>query len=486
MGIDPQRELAGAEGCHVATVAVPKEIGRQLLASRAMSILRYVLLGLLVVLVALVIWQRDLPVAGTGWVAKRLCSAVFVSGRTPESAVEVEVPLPIPIPIPGFVDREDQSVTAWFADAISPSTARYRPGLGCTLDDPNGAPSRLDAVDFAPRPHPRRPLRVLAPNPALDAAVASAFDPKDASGWGTRAIVVFRGGALAAEAYAEGFDHRTPLPGWSMTKSVTSAMVGLMADAGRLEPTTAVGLPEWPPGDPRTAITWDQLLRMSSGLAFLELYTLPSANAAQMLFGRARTARGRYAANQGLQHPPDTFWSYSSGTTNLLQYALLARVFGDDLGAYLRFPHERLFGPVGMSSAVLEPDASGVYVGSSHMFATARDWARFGQLYLDGGRVDGRTILSPRWIQYSLQPTPTNEEGTYGAHWWLNTDPAEGERRWPSLDPDVFAATGFEGQYVMVVPQHDLVVVRLGVDRGPRIDIEGLVARIVEAVGPQT
>ena len=444
-------------------------------------------LGLvLFLLAALVVWQRDVPIAGTGWVAKRLCSAVFVSGRAPQDAVEVSLPLPVPIPIPGVVDDETRTVTAWFANAFAPSTARYREGLGCTLDDPNGGPSPLDAVGFAPRPGPLRPLRVLDPDPTLEAAVATAFDPEAAPGYGTRAVVVFHGGALAAEAYAEGFDHRTPLAGWSMTKSVTSAMVGLLADRGRLDVNARVPLADWPPNDPRQAITWDELLRMSSGLRFDESYDAPGSDAIQMLFGHGRANRGRYAASRGIARPPDSFWSYSSGTTNLLQYAMLQVAFEGDLAAYLRFPHETLFGPTGMASAVLEPDASGVYVGSSHMLATARDWARFGQLYLDGGRVGGRTILSPRWIEYTRTPTPTNTEGIYGAHWWLNTDPAEGERRWPRLDPDVFAATGFEGQYVMVVPRHDLVVVRLGVDRGPRIDIEGLVARIVDAVATRS
>ncbi len=440
-------------------------------------------LGLVALLLAsLVFWQRHLPISGSGWVAKRLCSAVFVSGRAPEDAVEVSLPLPVPIPIPGEIDREAESVTAWFGHLVAPSTARHRPGLGCTLDDPDGAPSPLDDVAFVPRPPPLRPLRVLDPSPALEDAVATAFDPEDASGYGTRAVVVFHRGALAAEAYAEGFDHRTRLPGWSMTKSVTSAMVGLLADRGRIDVDAPVPLEEWPPGDPRQAITWDVLLRMSSGLGFDERYDLPTSDAIQMLFGSGRANRGRYAATRGLSHPPDTFWSYSSGTSNLLQYAMLGIVFDGDLAAYLRFPHEALFGPAGMASAVLEPDASGAFVGSSHMFATARDWARFGQLYLDDGRVGTRTVLSPGWVEYTRTPTPTNEEGIYGAHWWLNVDPAEGERRWPDLDPDVFAATGFEGQYVMVVPRHDLVVVRLAVDRGPEFDIEGLVARIVEAV----
>ena len=131
-----------------------------------------IVLGLAgLVLLGLALWQRHLPISGSGWVAKRLCSAVFVAGRAPEDAVEASLPLPVPIPIPGEIDPEARSVTAWFANALAPSTARHRTGLGCTLDDPGGAPSPLDAVSFAPRPSPLRPLRVLDAKPALEAAV---------------------------------------------------------------------------------------------------------------------------------------------------------------------------------------------------------------------------------------------------------------------------------------------------------------------------
>lgn len=423
--------------------------------------------------------QRDAPLAGTGWVAKRVCSAVFVAGRAPDSLAEATLPLPLPFPIPVEIDRAGARVTAKFFGRSAPSVARWRSGLGCTLDDPDGRPSPLDRVDWT-RPTPaERPLAHAPPSPALEGVLASAFaDARD--GFGTRAVVVLADGALAGERYADGFDAETPLPGWSMTKSVTNALVGMLVDAGRIDLDRPVGLADWAVDDPRAAITWDELLRMSSGLAFEELYFLPSADAIQMLFGGDRRNRGRYAATRRLAHPRDTHFSYSSGTTNLLQYAMRRRVFGDDLAAYLRFPHEALFAPLGMKSAVLEPDASGVYVGSSHMFATARDWARFGRLFLDRGRVGERRLLSEAWIDYSTTPTPTNARGRYGAHWWLNADPESTTepRRWPDLPSDLFLASGFEGQYVVVLPSDGLVIVRLGVDRGARFDIGAFSARV--------
>lgn len=439
----------------------------------------------LAVLVATFLWTwRDAPLAGSGWVAKRICSAVFVAGRDPASVVEASIPLPVDLPVPYEIDRPGRTVTARVFGGLAPSTARHRPGLGCTLDDPDGGPSPLDGVPAPPVRTPGPPLPERPTPPPLAAAIAPAFEGAR-DGLGTRAVVVLHRGALVAERYAPGFDAGTRLAGWSMTKSVTSAMVGLLADTGRIDVFAPVGLAEWPEGDPRAAITWDHLLRMSSGLAFEEDYETPTAHAIRMLFSTDRFARGRYAASMPLEHPIDTFWSYSSGTSNLLQYAILERVFDGDLAAYLRFPGKALFGPTGMASAVLEPDASGAYVGSSHLFATARDWARFGQLYLDRGVANGRRVLSEAWVDYTARPTPTARDGVYGAHWWLNADPldGQGERRWPSLPNDVLVASGFEGQSVVVVPRDDLVVVRLGVDRGERLDVETLVARARGALG---
>lgn len=438
-------------------------------------------------LIGLAFFLRDAPLAGSGWVAKRVCSGVFVAGREQEALEEASLPLSLPVGIPAEVDREAKTVTAYFASYFAPSTARFRPGLGCTLVGPGDEASPLDHAVLPARaqapPLPARPVAAIA------AAIAGAFDEgedqaeaSDVPTPKTRAVVVLKNGVVVAERYAEGFVAATPLPGWSMTKSVTSTLVGLLSTAGRIDISAPVGLAEWASeGDPRGAITWDQLLRMSSGLAFEENYAAPNSDAIKMLFGVERFSRGRYAALRPLEYEPDTVWSYSSGTTNLLHYAMLTKIFKGDVESYLRYPAEALFDPLGMSSAIIEPDESGVYVGSSHQLATARDWARLGQLYLRRGQVAGKRLLPESWIDYTARPTPTNENGTYGAHWWLNADPAEGGRRFPRLDANIFMASGFEGQYVVVVPNDDLVVVRLGLDRGPRIDLEDLVARVVTA-----
>ncbi len=446
-----------------------------------MSFGRFLLIVILILLGTLIVTQRNLPTAGSGWVAKRACSALFVSGRSLATSPEVFPPVPVPTDIPVEVDEDARTVTSRFMGRFAPSVARYREGLGCTLDPADGTPEALGDRRIAPRPSPA-PLLEAPGNPAIEAAIDFAFEQAH-DGYGTRALVAIHRGRIVGERYADGFDRDTRLTGWSANKSITSAVVGLLVDDGRIQLHDAIGLPEWSaPDDPRRVLTWDHLLRMSSGLAFSENYLIPSSDAIQMLFGAERGARGRYAASLSLEHPIDTHWSYSSGTTNILQYAMLERVFAGDLDAYLRFPHERLFGPAGMSSAILEPDASGVYVGSSHGFMTARDWARFGLLFLNEGRVGDRVVLSPEWVRYSATPTPTNAEGIYGAQWWLNADPAEGERRMPRLAPNIMIASGFEGQYVFVVPDDDLVVARLGLDLDERVDIEKIVADIAAAV----
>jgi CubicO group peptidase (beta-lactamase class C family) len=198
---------------------------------------------------------------------------------------------------------------------------------------------------------------------------------------------------------------------------------------------------------------------MTSGLDFVERNGA-WGDSAPMLF-RSRSAAG-YAARSLLAHPPGTFWSYSSGTSNLL-----AGILRESLPAgadYHRFPREALFDRIGMRSAVLETDAAGDFVGSSFSYATARDWARFGLLHAQDGVWKGEQLLPEGWVAFVRRPTPPSPRGAYGAHWWLNAGApgAPSDRPYPSLPPDLFYASGYEGQFVVIFPSQDLIVVRLG------------------------
>jgi CubicO group peptidase (beta-lactamase class C family) len=420
---------------------------------------------------------KALPI-GTGFAAKYICSSVFVSGRDDATAFREDVQPVNPLSrlVSYSVDRTAGSVTA-HAYGFAQATAIYREGCGCTLvvgkteaelrRQPIAAPeireSRLD--DF---PEPVAGREILEPlPPGIDAArlkkaLDAAFAEDDSRSLRkTRAVVVVHGGKLIAERYAPGFSARMPLLGWSMGKSVTNALVGILVGKGKLRLADPAPVPEWrAAGDPRGEITLDQLMRMSSGLEFGEVY-LPLTDATRMLYGSADFAA--YAAGKPLAGPPDSLWNYSSGTANIIS-RIVRQAVEKDTPNYYRFLRTELFDKIGMTSAVMEADPSGTFVGSSYTLATARDWARFGLLYLQDGIWQGERILPEGWVAYTTTPAAHAPKGEYGALFWLNTgaasDPAK--RLWPSVPSDAYAAQGFQEQKVIVVPSRKLVLVRFG------------------------
>jgi CubicO group peptidase (beta-lactamase class C family) len=428
---------------------------------------------------------------GAGYHAKILCSGVFVAGRAEADVLAQD--LGRFWYVQGAVDPAARTATSSLY-GFGSSTAVYREGLGCTLARGRTVEALRDTAPTIPAPRDTAALPWptgdvgAGPTPlpgtdieALDRALEAAFsDPPGGPPRRTRAVVVLQGGQIVAERYAPGFTEDTPLLGWSMAKSVTATLVGLAAADGALDVSAPTGLPAWSgEGDPRAAITVDQLLRMSSGLGFSEVYGA-FGDATHMLFVAPSAAD--YAADSPLAAPPDSVWSYSSGTTNVLQ-RVLRRAVGDE--AYPGFPRAALFDRIGMRSAVFEPDASGDFVGSSFLYATAREWARFGLLHLQDGTWEGERVLPEGWVAYVTTPTPPAPRGEYGAQWWLNAgDPANpDDRRWPSLPRDAYDASGFEGQNVLVVPSRDVVIVRLGLTPD-RVgwDFDAFAASILDAL----
>lgn len=417
---------------------------------------------------------------GAGYKAKNLASAVFISGRDAEAVIEDDLgfsPLGL---VRTKIDYEESSVTG-SAFGIVRTKAIYRPGLGVTLvNDLSEKEIRAqapgydgdDRPDYTNEPwplgdaSPEKPLPPEVDAEKLAAAMDAEFgEPNPDWVRGTRGVVVVYKGEIIAERYADGFDLYTPLTSWSMTKSMTSAMVGVLVKQGKIDIHAPASVPEWQgEGDPRAAITLDQLLRMSSGLEFSEAYFDYTSDVTEMLFRRGDAAK--LVAVKPLAHPPDTHWSYSSGTTNLIQRIIREAVDGD-LEDYLNFPRKEIWHKIGMTHSTMEPDASGTFVGSSFFFVTPRDWARFGLLYSDDGVWQGERILPEGWVEYSVTPTPPAPQGQYGAQWWLNAgepdDPSD--RPWPDLPTDAFAAQGFESQRCVVIPSRDLVVVRMGQSR---------------------
>ena len=289
----------------------------------------------------------------------------------------------------------------------------------------------------------------------LEAVVAEAFGPAASPDLGeTHALVVVQGGRLVLERYAEGFGPQMTYKSWSMAKSITQALVGILVGDGKVDIQAPADVPEWAAaGDARRAITLDQLLRMVGGLSFVEDYRPgQGSDVIEMLFGRGKHDVAHFAADMPLDHAPGTYWSYASGTTNIISRcaARAANAFGPDFEAFMR---ERLFAPIGMRSPKPKFDDAGVFIGSSFCFCSAQDFARFGLLYLRDGVWDGRRLLPEGWVDYARTPTPRQpiDEQGYGAQWWLDL-----------AGPGSFSAQGYEGQYIAIVPDLDLIVVRNG------------------------
>lgn len=399
---------------------------------------------------------------GAGYMAKVACSEIFVAGRDSAAVTggDFNAISPVLERVRLKIDQRNKSVSA-SAFGLGGAKAIYRDGYGCTLVR-GGAPEILPAlpavvdIPLAEDGGAREDIDYAAVN----AAIRNALDD---AGSATRAILVVKDGAVIAEGYAAGFDAGTPFLSWSMAKSVTATMVGAAVNQGFLSLSDPAPVAEWAKDKARAAITWNDLLQMQSGLAFTEIYEDPNSDVSRMLF-RARDAGG-VAARKKLDHQPGTYWSYSSGTTNLIQRTLRDTLEANDIG-YHAFARQSVFAPIGAPGFTLEPDSSGAFIGSSFVYATTRDWAKLGLLYLNDGVARGVRILPEGWSRYVATPA-SQSDGFYGAQFWLNNPGTDGRAKYmPGVPDDAYLMAGHEGQYVLIVPDKNLVIVRTGMTRG--------------------
>lgn len=414
------------------------------------------------------------PSESAGVSAKLACSGVFVSGRSLDDVVGRDVKRLSPLTKWNsyVLDRANASVTVTMLWARR--TAIYRPTVGCTLlvrktsGELRAQAQGLREIPVAHRgglwPEGDDVDLVHLPEgidrAALEQALSNAFrDDTPEHEIDTRAMIVVYDGRIVAERYAPGFGPHTRFLGWSASKSVAATLIGTLVADGQLTLDKPPPIPEWrSANDPRNKITLRQLLNMSSGLAFSEPYD-PGSDSTAMLFLSHDMAA--YAAAKPLAHPPGTVWSYSSGTANILA-RLVFQTAGGTLVSSQAYLREHLFLPAGMTSAVFEPDETGNFVGSSYLYATARDWARFGLLYLNRGMINGRRILPESWVDFVRTPAPADPRKVYGAHFWLNGIDTSGKRDFPHLPADVFTAEGHNDEYVAIFPSQKAVIVRLG------------------------
>lgn len=415
--------------------------------------------------------------------AKTLCAEIFLAGRAADDVLAAEFDGISPaIDLAGArIDEENRRVSASLY-GLGRARVSFRDGYGCTIEA--GAPAPLPAhapvepADWETAPPVSGRAIERVHYAAIDAILNEAITDDRAM---SRAFLVLVDGRIVAERYRPGFGEETPMLSWSMAKSVTASLVGAAALKGYLDIDDPAPVPEWE-GDPaRAAIAWRDLLGMESGLAFGEIYEDPRSDVSEMLF-RAREA-GAVAARQKLVHEPGAHFAYSSGTTNLAARAL-ARLLEARGETIYGFARESLFGPLGAASFTLEPDSAGYPVGSSYVYATARDWARLGQLYLDDGVFNGQRLLPEGWSDFVSTPTKASD-GQYGGHFWLNRDGEKRERFVPGLDETAYYMAGHEGQYVFILPERNAVIVRLGLTRGATpIDVVGpVIADLAAAIG---
>jgi len=427
--------------------------------------------GLVLALLVLAggVWLRLAPPelirVGAGYSAKIVCSSVFISGRDTHQVLQQDVQAPghpLLRLMRVSVDREAKVVRAGLFGFAGGGLAVWRDGTGCA-SVPDGDLARA-AAHVAPSAPARAPRAERWPegdgvDPAAPVLAALLAD-EGLAGPGMRALVVLHRGRIVAERYGDGFKPATPLLGWSMTKTVTAALVGTLVRDGRLDIARDGLFAAWA-GDERRRIASEQLLSMSSGLSFNESYGSVS-DVTRMLYLEPDMAA--FARQQPLAQAVGRAFNYASGSS-----VLLARLWQDAVpsGAALAWPRQALFGPLGMHSAVMEADARGTYVGSSYMYATARDWARFALLLLQDGQWQGQTLLPADWVARMRTPSAAAPDEYSQAQMWLHgpragTPPGQDPDAGFSLPADTVWMNGHDGQAIAIVPSRELAVLRLG------------------------
>jgi CubicO group peptidase (beta-lactamase class C family) len=435
-----------------------------------------------------VIDRPDLAIrAATGSVADALCAKTFVGGLDPETSFAEIIERPgirrLRFGLRYKIDRTARTVDVSIVGLAATHDA-FHEGLGCVRVQGTSEPYQLRADIVAlktPKAPPilpdiAGPAVVEPADPVLRAALDHAFEEPAAPPFRrTKAVVVVRNGRVIAERYAPGIGIDTPLPSFSMTKSVVNALIGIMTQQGLTSPSLPAPIPEWHGAkDPRREIEIGHLLKMTTGLALDE--TDSPLNPSEQMF--AHNDMAGFAVKAPLIAAPGTRWAYSSATTQILARIIRNAVGGPE--QTLSYAWRELFDPLGMRSVTLAFDGSGTLQGANNMLASARDWARFGLLYLNDGEVGGKRILHADWVDYSAAATLDTD---YGAGFWTNRsehEHAKGRVR-AGIPRDAFYASGNLGQRCVIIPSQQMVVVRMGDTADPEGDIRG-VARLIREV----
>jgi CubicO group peptidase (beta-lactamase class C family) len=415
-----------------------------------------------------------------GFSAKSMASGYFIDNRSRDIIEKGDNDLAMVTMATNKIEKNQKFATASLY-GFKERKAIYRQGLGATLinDDfdvskPYLVPNRKNLVNNLPFPfgnnEPKDTVFATINYSKLRKAVDFAFDKKGEINKRTRSVLVIYKDKIIAEKYDTGFDKNSKILGWSMTKSITATYFGILQKQGKFDINKPAPIAAWK-NDDRKNITTSDLLHMNSGLEWDEKDDAIS-DLTKMLFLEEDMSQSQLL--KPAEFKPNTHWNYSSGTSNLLA-GILRNQFKTHQ-EYLDFWYSALIDKIGMNSMVIETDMAGNYVGSSYSWATTRDWAKFGLLYLHKGNWNGEQLFDESWAKYVATPTNTSK-GEYGAHFWLNAG-----GKYPDVPSDLYSANGFQGQRVFIIPSLDLVIVRMGLKKEEGLDLNAFLKGIIESL----
>ncbi len=419
----------------------------------------------------------------SGFSAKSVASAHFIDGRDLQRIEASDNDIPLVKLARNSINSDEKSASS-SVFGLKKRTAIYRNGLGSVLiddlfdaDKPYLKPERIYKKNDLPFPYGDvEPTDTLFENvdyKRLQKAIDNAFDTGDKLEKRTRSLLVIYKDKIIAERYDTNFNKDSRILGWSMTKSITATYFGILQQQNKFDINKPAPVAEWK-NDSRSKITTNHLLQMNSGLEWEEKYDKIS-DATKMLFRDRDMTKSQIS--KPLVGKPLMTWNYSSGTSNLLS-GILRKQFNSHQ-EYLNFWYSALIDRIGMHSMLIEADMHGNYVGSSYGWATTRDWAKFGLLYLHRGNWNGDHVFNESWADYVATPTRTSN-GRYGGHFWLNSG-----GYFPNAPRDLYSANGFQGQKVMIIPSKDMVIVRMGLTEDAKFDFNSMIYEITESVETQ-
>ncbi len=401
-----------------------------------------------------------------GFSSKSIASHKFIADRSQSQTEKEDNDIPSMNLATSTLNEKDKSVNSKVV-IFKNRTSKFKDGLGAILiphgkeNEPINIPKPNRNKQTINKPYPSGNLKPIdtifntIDYAKINKAIDFAFEDKHK----TRSVLVLYKGHLISEKYAENFDKNSIILGWSMTKSVTSTILGVLEKQEKVNLDQKFLFPIWE-DDSRKEITLKNLLNMNSGLEWLEDYG-KICDVTKMLFIEPKMSKVQL--EKQFAGKPNESWNYSSGTTNLLSEFIRNR-FGTHQ-EYLDFWYTEFIDKIGMHSMLIETDYSGTYVGSSYGWATTRDWAKYGQFYLQNGMWNGEQIINKSWVDFTKEPTNTSN-GDYGGHFWLNAG-----KYFKDAPENMYSANGYQGQRVFILPTQELVIVRTGLKSSSDFDM---------------